>query len=337
MAATAALILAATLALGGCGSTTPAAKAGPTPDSAAVEPNAYPVTIPGEFGDTTITSKPKRVVVVGLVEQDALLALGTVPLAVTEWFGNAPGRIFDWAKPALGKAAVPEVLPAETNFEKIAALKPDLIVALYAGLKAKDYTMLTAIAPTLTHPKGQNDYSISWQEVTQTVGAALGRPKAAQKLVEGVDDKFAATRKKYPQFEGKRAVMATLYEGIFVYAPEDPRGRLLDQLGFTLPADLADLTKNGFGKSISAEDADKVDVDAVVWLSSEADVRKAVPTYAGLRAAKQGRSVFVPEDNDDPFYIATSFVTVLSLPYLLDRLAPRLAAAVDGDPATVAN
>ena len=31
---------------------------------------------------------------------------------------------------------------------------------------------------------------------------------------------------------------------------------------------------------------------------------------------------------------ATSFVTALSLPFLLDGLVPMLAAAIDGDPAT---
>jgi iron complex transport system substrate-binding protein len=36
----------------------------------------------------------------------------------------------------------------------------------------------------------------------------------------------------------------------------------------------------------------------------------------------------------DPLYEATSFVTVLSVPFLLDGLVPRLSAAVDGDPTT---
>ena len=33
-------------------------------------------------------------------------------------------------------------------------------------------------------------------------------------------------------------------------------------------------------------------------------------------------------------YDATSFVSVLSMPTLMKELAPRLAAAADGDPAT---
>ncbi len=60
----------------------------------------FPVTIKHKFGETTITQAPTRVVCVGLVEQDALLALGIVPVATTKWFGDAPGQIFSWAKPA---------------------------------------------------------------------------------------------------------------------------------------------------------------------------------------------------------------------------------------------
>jgi iron complex transport system substrate-binding protein len=44
--------------------------------------------------------------------------------------------------------------------------------------------------------------------------------------------------------------------------------------------------------------------------------------------------VFVEENFDDQLYGATSFVSVLSLPIVLDQLIPKLAKAVDGDPAT---
>jgi iron complex transport system substrate-binding protein len=36
-------------------------------------------------------------------------------------------------------------------------------------------------------------------------------------------------------------------------------------------------------------------------------------------------------------YDALNFSTVLSLPFAIDGLAPQLAAAVDGDPATTVN
>jgi len=44
--------------------------------------------------------------------------------------------------------------------------------------------------------------------------------------------------------------------------------------------------------------------------------------------------VFLNEN--DTLGKAFSFVTPLSIPYLLDGLVPQLAAAVDGDPATAA-
>jgi iron complex transport system substrate-binding protein len=54
--------------------------------------------------------------------------------------------------------------------------------------------------------------------------------------------------------------------------------------------------------------------------------------YGGLKVAKQGREVFIKETSD--YGNATSTNTVLSIPYVLDRLVPQLAAAVDGKTAT---
>ena len=39
-----------------------------------------------KFGETTITTEPKRVVTAGLKEQEHCLALGVVPVASTTWF-----------------------------------------------------------------------------------------------------------------------------------------------------------------------------------------------------------------------------------------------------------
>jgi iron complex transport system substrate-binding protein len=73
-----------------------------------------------------------------------------------------------------------------------------------------------------------------------------------------------------------------------------------------------------------------------VWIVSdvakdEAKLNKDA-LYADLNVAKQDREVFVPETSD--YGNSVSFVSVLSLPYMLERLVPQLAAAVDGDTAT---
>src|ERR1700754_2787700 len=108
------------------------------------------VTITHVFGETTIPEPPKRIVSAGFTAQDDLLALGAVPLAVTNWFGDQPFAVWPWAQPKLGNAK-PVVLNLDNGIQvdKIAGLKPDLIVATDAGVDQDTYQKLTAIAPTL--------------------------------------------------------------------------------------------------------------------------------------------------------------------------------------------
>src|SRR3954469_9058016 len=158
------LVLALAL-LPGCGAD---ADDGGTGGGAAAETEAkaFPVTIAHKFGETTITKAPKRIVVVGLREQDSLLALGIVPVATTEWYGKHPGAIFPWAEKALGDAPKPEVLSFTDGIqvERVAAQRPDLILAVYSGLDKKDYDTLSKIAPTVAQPPGQVDWGSSWQD-----------------------------------------------------------------------------------------------------------------------------------------------------------------------------
>ena len=103
--------------------------------------SAFPVTIEHKYGSTTIEKAPERVVVVGLREQDALLALGVVPVATTEWYGEHPGAIFPWATDELGDAKPPTVLDDTdgVEIEKVAAQQPDLILGVYSGITEKEY------------------------------------------------------------------------------------------------------------------------------------------------------------------------------------------------------
>lgn len=297
----------------------------------------FPVTIEHKYGETTIEEMPERVVAVGLTEQDALLALGIAPVATTEWFGEQPGAVWPWAQDelkALG-AKTPEVLSSSdaVNVEAVAAQRPDLILAIYSGLKQGEYDKLSSIAPTVAQPKDNVDYGVSWQDLTTTVGAAVGKAEEAGALVADVEQQFADVREEHPEFDGKTAVMATPWEGIFVYGPEDPRGRLLEAIGFSLPADLAKVTGDEFGGNLAEENVDLIDVDSIVWLDAEEAKNLGGPGYEKLKVHTEGREVHL-NSFDDPLGAATSFVSVLSLPFLLDGLTPKLTAAVDGDPAT---
>ena len=56
------------------------------------------------------------------------------------------------------------------------------------------------------------------------------------------------------------------------------------------------------------------------------------PVYSRLDVATQGRAVFLNEN--DTLGKSFSFITPLSIPFLLDIAVPRLAAATDGDAST---
>ncbi|WP_180687597.1 iron-siderophore ABC transporter substrate-binding protein [Streptomyces gossypiisoli] len=297
--------------------------------------SAFPVTLAHKYGSTTIESEPKRIVTVGLTDQDAVLALGKVPVGTTEWLGGYKGAIGPWAEDKLGGAEAPTVLKdtgTGPQVEKIAALKPDLILAVYGGLTKEQYESLSKFAPVVAQPKQYNDYGVPWQEQTETIGKALGKPEEAAAAVKATEDEIAAAVEEHPDFKGKTAVMATPYEGMFVFGSQDPRSHLLTDLGFSLPKDLDKAIGDQFGANISKERTDLLDQDALVWqvgdVSKDADKLHKDASYKDLNVVKQGREVYVNETSD--YGNALSMGTVLSLPYVVERLVPQLAAAVDG-------
>lgn len=305
---------------------------------AAPAPPAPAASIRHRFGTTDLPADPQRVVCVGLVEQDALLALGVVPVGTTEWFGGHPGAVHPWASAALGAAAPPEVLPIADGipFEQVAALDPDLILGVYSGLVQEDYDRLSRIAPTVAQPADSVDYGVPWQELTRTVGVAVGRADRAERLVADVEARFADARRAHPEFDGATAVVANYDAGtLYAFAGQDPRGRLLAALGFTTPGAVDEIAGGSYYAELSLERVDLLDTDVLVWQVASEEQRAEIdaePLYARLPVATEGRAVHVLDDT--ALGAATSFQSVLSLPPLLDELVPLLAAAIDGDPAT---
>ncbi|HYI53242.1 MAG TPA: ABC transporter substrate-binding protein [Microlunatus sp.] len=305
-----------------------------------VEEGAYPVTISHKYGETTITAAPQRVVTVGLKEQDDCIALGVVPVGSTTWFDLEGSKLFGpWAKDALGGAAEPTVLTDTDGiqFEQVAALDPDLIIGVYSGMKPADYEKLTALAPTIAPLEKYQDWGVPWDAEAAVVGQALGRPQQMTGLIEDAKKRVQVVRESNPEFGGRTALAATPWEGVFVYGSQDPRGRLLTDLGFSMPPALDKTIEDAWGGDLSDENVELLDVDALVWLV-EGEGRKTVEAnkaYASLAVHKEGREVFTAPG--DGMYEAFSFLTVLSIGYLVEELAPRLKNAVDGDPSTSAD
>jgi iron complex transport system substrate-binding protein len=330
-----ALAAVATLLVAGCGS-----GSAPSPDAAPGGDGTFPVTVQHKFGSTTIPAKPVRVVTLGYTDQDAVIALGTVPVGTSEWYGDNPGALFPWAAAQLKGAPLPSVIPSSdaVQFEKIAALKPDLILSLYGGLAQADYDKLTAIAPTIAQPAGVQNYAIPWDTQTEIVGQALGKSAAAAALVSGVRDKIAQVKAAHPQYAGRTALTAGWFsDKWYAYSSKDQRGRLLADLGFTVDPEIDELAGDDFGAYLSFERPDLIDTDALIWVmfepGQEAKI-KASPSYGTTRAATQGRALYVDSVGGTDLDAMGGFITVLSLPALLDALPPQLDAVLDGNPAT---
>lgn len=351
-----ALVLSLALATAACGSDTSDGAAGggaPSAEEQALAESeaggdattteaadvSFPLEVDHVYGTTEVAEVPERIVVVGLNEQDALLALGVAPVATTEWFGGYDGAIWPWAQDELEELGGGEItLLTDTDgiqFEKVAAAEPDLILGLYSGMTEADYQTLSGIAPTVAQPDGVPNFGISWQQTTRTVGRILDRADEAEALIGEVEGLIAAAAEAHPDLEGATTVIAAPYDGIYVYGPSDPRWLLVEGLGMDVPDAVEALATDDFGFPLSSEQADVLDVDVVVWLDpEEAEGPLGGPVYQGLDVHDEGREVLLDSEGDPELGGAMSFQTVLSLPGLIERLVPRLSAAADGDPAT---
>lgn len=330
VALTAALTLVGA-ALAGC-STADAAVAD-NPHYTTEATDSFPVTIEHKFGETTIPAEPQRVAVVGLTEQDILLELGVTPIATTEWYGEQPYAVWPWATDLLGDAE-PTVLSTldGLEYEKIASLKPDLIVGTNAGLTEESYEKLSAIAPTVTSVEGSEQYFSSWQDQTRQVAAAVGRSAAGDELIAGVETAYADAAAAHPEFAGLTATFSqgVPYEGNLWVYPDGVNTDFLTDLGFTITPGLEEYAAEaGQQAQISAENIDLIDADVIVFATESPEGVGDVlgfGTVANLGAVTGGHAVFTDGELAGAIY----FLTPLSQKYVLDQLVPRLVDAVAG-------
>lgn len=328
-----ALLVALALLLAGCaGGGTAAAPAAPE----GTGDGAFPVTVTHAFGDTVVPAAPQRVVVVGYKEQDYLLALGVAPVGIRDWYGDQPDAVWPWARAALGDAR-PEVLPrSPLDPERIAALKPDLIMGMSSGMTQAEYAVLSRIAPTVAQPSGAGDFTVTWQQMTRTAGQVLGRGERAEQLVTDLEARIAQVRAAHPQLDGATSVFASAYEGqTLVFGPQTTAAQVLTSLGLTTTPEVTQLTDNAEQQtSVSAERYDLLDVDVAVWSEGLDDpgvqALLANPLYRDRAVHRERRELFLGTEAN----AALAFSSVLSLPVVLDEIVPALSAAADGDPAT---
>ncbi|MFG2006455.1 iron-siderophore ABC transporter substrate-binding protein [Spirillospora sp. NPDC048911] len=331
----AAILSAATLGAGllaGCGSDSTDAPSGGG-DAPAAAGGTFPVTVEHAFGSTKIDKAPQRVVSVGYTDDQAILALGTKPVGMVDQYPNPPGKTPDintqwpWVKDKWGGTR-PEVVmnngDSGPNFEKIAALRPDLIIAVYSEIDQAGYDKLSKIAPTVGRTKAEKEpFSAPWQDNAVHIAKALGKEAEGTKLVQGVQAKLDAARKAHPEFANQTAVALSWYkDSVAPFTTTDVRGRLVSGLGFKGATEIDKIAGGKFFTTLSPERIDLVDVDRIFVINDQADTAalKNFKLFANLAAVKNGKVSYLLDSEGPAIGAAMSQGTLLSLPYAIDEM-----------------
>ena len=296
----------------------------------------YPLTITHAFGTTTIAAKPERVATVSWGNQDVPLALGVVPVGFARAnFGDDDGDgLLPWVAArltALGAATPPLFDEGDgIDFEGVAAVQPDVILAAYSGLSQSDYDTLRQIAPVVAYP--DQPWAADWREMIRLNSAGLGMVDAGEDLIADLEDDIARAVAGYPVLAGKTAMFITHLDArdlsrLSFYTANDTRVRFFDDLGLSSPARVRAASAGGrFSAQVSAERIDDfADADIVVSYGTEA-LRKAMaenPLAARMAAVQTGSVVLL---GNDALGTAAN-PTPLSIPWVLDDYVALLADA----------
>lgn len=308
-----------------------AASEGPSTGTEVAE---FPVEVEHALGVTEVPAEPERIVTVGVTEHDTVLALGVTPVGVTDWYGDQPFATWPWAQDELGDAE-PEVLTSADglDYERIAALDPDLVIGTNAGLDEESYALLSDIAPTVAHPAGAPLYFSPWDDQARLIGRALGREARMDEIIADIDERFATAAAEHPEFAGTSIVFLqnAFSEGEAIAYQDGLSTAFLTDLGFTIPDEIDAFATPDGQAYIPLEQLDVLDTaDVLLWATEAPGDRTALeaePVYDTLEEVRDGRLVFT----DDLTAGAIYFTSPLSLPHVLDQLVPALASTLAGD------
>ncbi|MCK9923690.1 ABC transporter substrate-binding protein [Frankia sp. AgPm24] len=305
---------------------------GSTGGASTTATTGFPLTIRGAEGDTVLKTQPQRIVTVGFErDTDEAVSLGVLPVAIT------PATNFDsglppWVEARLTGKKAPEQLSYEDNlpFERIAALRPDLILATDSYSLSDDFKNLTAIAPTLSYDKDVSEDT--WQTRVTRIGQALGRDAEAKRLVDTVTAQIAEAKKKNQAlFAGRTFTFSLLNaEGALatVVSPDDASAQFLAGLGLTLSSKVTSLPPAGpAGRAVVSEErTELLDADIVLFSFRDDDEKAQIQgnrLFQALPAVTRGS--YVPLDT--PTALSMAFPSTLSIPFALTNIVPKLSAA----------
>lgn len=262
--------------------------------------------------EVTLEAQPRRIVANETVAS-ALWHLGITPVGI---FGGAPLTEDNLNLFGVDLDGIESVgtMYGEVNLEKLAALRPDLIVTnfdprqggvLFGFVDTNLQEKMEAIAPIVAIDRSKELTAVAgrFEELAAALGADLEAPEvvaARQRFDEARERVRAAVADK----PGLRAVALHAFpgDGIYVGRPKNSPGlRHFQQLGLDIvepesqPSDLSEDLGNFYYELISFERADTYPADLIL-IGSEGgppplDALAKIATWQALPAVKAGQLV----------------------------------------------
>lgn len=303
------------------------------------------VVITHGHGKTVIPEEPKRIVTLGLMSADVVAALGVNPVGIEELWGANDSGYLPWFEEYTTKhfdelPTVIEGLEDGPNYEAIKELKPDLILGLYTGITDVEYARLSSIAPTVPYIEGPFDPG-TWQDLTQTIGTALGKEPEATELVAQTETFIDDLTNAHPEFQGKSFLWGVALtpgdSGMGAYLPYDARVRITESLGLTPTSYMQTLQDTAEGdlwySGVSLEKLSDVEADVfIAWPNgglSDVEYSLKHPVFTSWQPIANKSYVIYTEAASAA---AITAPTVLSMPYILPGYVENLSNALAGTP-----
>ncbi|RKN79165.1 siderophore ABC transporter substrate-binding protein [Paenibacillus ginsengarvi] len=245
-----ALLLVFVLIVSACGNgsdnqTTGGAAPATSGDSNAAQTPAQPaeLTIKHKLGETKVKKNPQKVVVFDYGVLDSLDRLGVEVTGVPQ--ASIPPYLAKY-KDAKYKNVGSLV---EADFEKVSAIKPDLIII--SGRLQTAYEELSKIGPTIFLGVDNAKYLETYTENAKTLGQIFGKESQVDTELAKVNETVKTVSAKI-KANGKNALIILANEGaISAYGAGSRFGIIHDVLGFT-PVDPG-IEVSTHGKPVSFE------------------------------------------------------------------------------------
>jgi iron complex transport system substrate-binding protein len=278
------------------------------------------------MGTANVPAKPQRVAVLWRPTLSAVVELGVRPVAA---MGESNAKDLGPYLPSGYKTDDLAIVSSarEINFERLAAARPDLILATKALVDSQaSYDKLAQLAPTVVLNWTGTE---SWRTHVAEVATALDARAKADEVVKRYQDRLTAVRTALGAAAGKQVSLVRIQaaEEIRLETPKSFAGQILAEVGFARPANQMSADANRDYIALSLERIPEATGDAIIVMvnSTKTDAWKAIssnPLWTQLPAAKTNR-VFT---TDYDYWGASNYIGAHRILDDLEKMAPNIKA-----------